>query len=119
MDSVGSATDVSLGEVVDKLWDVDIYGARSNAAWVLTVQAACCLKQCLLLVVAVAYLLEVCGTKFWVLFAHRNAWNSVSHGNYIYVFLDLTFYYLYTLLDGALLRRNLLGGRQTPDRQHK
>ena len=39
MDSVGSSTDVALGEVVDKLGDVDIYGARSNAAWVLTVQA--------------------------------------------------------------------------------
>ena len=29
------------------------------------------------------------------------------------------FYYLYTLLDGALLHQNLLGDRQTPDRQHK
>ena len=85
MDGVGSATDVTLGEVVDKLWDVDIYGARSNAAWVLTVQAACCLKQCLLLVVAVAYLLEVSGTHLGILFAYSDAGYLICHSSYICV----------------------------------
>ena len=85
MDGVGSSADIALGEVVDKLWDIDIYGARSNAAWVLTVQAARSLEQRLLLVIAVAHLLEVSGTHLGILFAYSDAGYLICHSSYICV----------------------------------
>ena len=73
------------GEVVDELWDVDIYRASGNATWVLTIQASCSLQRSLLPIISVAYLLEICGTHLWVLFAYCNAWYLIRHSNYIYV----------------------------------
>ena len=85
MDSVGSSTDITLSEVVDKLWDIYIYWAGSHAAWVLAVKATCCLQECLLLIIAVAHLLEVSGTELWVLFAYSDTWYLICHSSYICV----------------------------------
>lgn len=56
VDSVGSGTDITLGEVVDKVGNMDIHGAGSNATGILAVEATGSLQQRLLLVIAVAYL---------------------------------------------------------------
>jgi hypothetical protein len=37
MDGVGSSTQITLGDVMDECWDIDVYGACSHATWVLTV----------------------------------------------------------------------------------
>lgn len=85
VDNIGSSADVSLGEVVDKGWDIDIHGARSHTAWILTIQAARSLQEGLLLVVAVAHLLEVSGTHLRVLFAYCDAGYLICHSSYICV----------------------------------
>ena len=85
MDGVGSSAYIAFGKVVDKGWDIDIYWAGSHAAWVLAVEATCSLQECLLLVIAVAYLLEVGSTHLWVLFAHCDTWYLIRHSIYIYV----------------------------------
>ena len=62
MDGVGSGTEVSLGDMVDKLGNVDVDGAGSHATWVLAVETAGSLQRCLLPIIAVAYLVEVGST---------------------------------------------------------
>ena len=73
------ALHVLLRQSGDEIRNLEIHGAGGHTARILAVQAAARLEKGLLLIVTVAYLVEIGRADLGVLLAHRNPGNSVCH----------------------------------------
>ena len=73
------SSEVALAELLDKCGDIDIYGTRRNASWILTIQTARGLQLCLLGIIAIAHLFKIGGTYRGILLAYAYTGNLICH----------------------------------------